>query len=417
VVFVPGGSADAAREGAGEEMSSRPGVAIVGAGPAGLVVAHLLQRAAIPFVVFERQPLAGLARHPKAGLVEYRTAQLLAREGVAGSIVEFTTENHRSEFRTPEESVLLEYAALTGGRPHYIYPQHELVQRLCGALTAAGGEVRFGHAVRVVTQDSSGVLLSVEGPDGESSQVRYEAAVGCDGSGSLASAAMTEVQVNEQLLPARFLVMVAAAPPLQQHTIYATHPRGFAGQMRRGPAQTRYYLEIPGTDTAADWAEQRVREELADRLGIGKPLDAPLGEMGILDLRVRVTEPMQQGLIFLAGDAAHLITPAGGKGMNLAIQDGIELAHGLIERFGPRRDGARLSAYSRTRLPSIWRTEAFSSWFLHVLLTSLRDGREPSAAVPGGFSRGLRHGWIGALQNDPLFARWFAHAYAGVDPG
>ena len=124
---------------------------------------------------------------------------------------------------------------------------------------------------------------------------------------------------------------------------------------------------------------------------------------------------MQQGLLFLAGDAAHLITPAGGKGMNLAIQDGIELAHGLIERFGPRQDDTRLSAYSRTRLPSIWQTEAFSNWFLHVLLTSLRDGKEPSGAVPGGFSHGLRHGWIAALQNDPLFARWFAHAYAGVD--
>src|SRR5260370_16548598 len=112
-------------------MSGRPGVAIVGAGPAGLGVAHLLQREAIPFVVFERQALAELARRPKAGLVEYRTVQLLAREGIAGRIVPFTTENHRCEFRTPDESVLLEYAALTGGRPHYIYPPHQPVQRLC----------------------------------------------------------------------------------------------------------------------------------------------------------------------------------------------------------------------------------------------------------------------------------------------
>ena len=137
-------------------MSGRPSVAIVGAGPAGLVVAHLLQREAIPFVVFERQALADLASRPKAGLVEYRTVQLLAQEGIAGSILQFTTENHRSEFRTPEESVLLEYAALTGGRPHYIYPQHELVQQLCEALTAAGGEVRFGHTVRAVTADYPG---------------------------------------------------------------------------------------------------------------------------------------------------------------------------------------------------------------------------------------------------------------------
>ncbi len=396
-------------------MPGRPGVAIVGAGPAGLVIAHLLQREGIPFVVFERQAPADLGR-PKAGLVEYRTVQQLAREGIAGPVVQFTAENHRSEFRTPDESVLVEYAALTGGRPHYIYPQHELVQRLCAALTSAGGEVRFGHAVRAVTQDSGGAVLSVQGPDGAPSRERFEAAVGCDGSSSLVSAAMTGARINEQLLPGRFLVLVAAAAPLEQHTIYAAHPRGFAGQMRRGPAQTRYYLEIPGTESAADWPEQRVREELAARLGIGRPLAAPLGEFGLLDLRVRVIEPMQQGQLFLAGDAAHLITPAGGKGMNLAIQDGIELAHGLIERFGPNRDGTRLSAYSRTRLPAIWQTEAFSSWFLHVLLTSLRDGKEPPAAAPGGFSGGLRHGWITALQNDPLFARWFAHAYAGVDP-
>ena len=195
-----------------------------------MVVAHLLQREAIPFVVFERQTLAGLARRPKAGLVEYRTVQLLAREGIAGSILQFTTENHRSEFRTSDESVLLEYAALTSGRPHYIYPQHELVQRLCEALTAAGGEIRFGHAVRAVTQDSSGVVLSVEGPDGELSQVRCEAAVGCDGSGSLVSAAMTEAQVNEQLLPGRFLVMVAAAPPWRGTPSTPRTPAGSPGR-------------------------------------------------------------------------------------------------------------------------------------------------------------------------------------------
>ena len=107
-------------------ITDRPGVAIVGAGPAGLVIAHLLQREAIPFVVFERQALAELARRPKAGLVEYRTVRGLTHEDIAGRVVRFTTENHRCEFRTPDESVLLEYAALTGGRPHYIYPQHEL---------------------------------------------------------------------------------------------------------------------------------------------------------------------------------------------------------------------------------------------------------------------------------------------------
>jgi 2-polyprenyl-6-methoxyphenol hydroxylase and related FAD-dependent oxidoreductases len=170
--------------------------------------------------------------------------------------------------------VLLEYAALTSGRPHYIYPQHELVQRLCEALTAAGGEIRFGHAVRAVTQDSSGVVLSVEGPDGELSQVRCEAAVGCDGSGSLVSAAMTKAQVNEQLLPGRFVVIVAAAPPLERHTIYAAHPRGFVRADAPRPGSDALLPGDPGTDIAADWPEQRVRNELAARLGIGRPLSA-----------------------------------------------------------------------------------------------------------------------------------------------
>jgi p-hydroxybenzoate 3-monooxygenase len=213
-------------------------------------------------------------------------------------------------------------------------------------------------------------------------------------------------------------VILGAAPPLESHTVYAAHPRGFAGQMRRGPDQTRYMLEIPGTDTAANWPEHRVRGELATRLGVGDRLDGvPLGEFGLLDMRMRMIEPMQQDRLFLAGDAAHLITPAGGKGMNLAIQDAVELAHGFIEFFGPGNDHRRLSAYSRTRLPHIWRTQAFSNWHLHLILTSLQDGQEPPAAVPGGFARGLRQGWISALQNDPPFARWFAHAYAGVDAG
>lgn len=187
--------------------------------------------------------------------------------------------------------------------------------------------------------------------------------------------------------------------------------------MRRGPDQTRYMLEIPATDTTADWPEQRARHELAARLGAGERLeDVSLGEFSLLNLRIRMIEPMQQDRLFLAGDAARLITPAGRKGMNLAIQDGAELAHGLIERFGPKQDDRRLSAYSQTRLPHIWQTQAFSNWHLHLIFTSLHDGQGPDPATPGGFAHGLRQGWITTLQNDPLFARWSAHAYAGVDP-
>jgi p-hydroxybenzoate 3-monooxygenase len=341
--------------------------------------------------------------------------QLLKREGIAGPILEFGNENHRCEFRTPNGSAVLDYGKLTGGRPHYVYPQHQLVQRLCDTLLDAGGDVRFGHTVGEVHQEPGEVALSVTGPDGRS-VIRCEIAVGCEGAQSAVAAAMDQTRTTGQLLSARWLAAIGAAPPIADHTIYAAHPNGFAGHMRRGSNQTRYYLEVPLTDTVDDWPEHRVRDELSARLGAGEGLrDIPFGDITLLDLRMRVTEPMQQGRLLLAGDAAHLITPAGAKGMNLAIQDAVELAHGLMERFGAPKDGARLSAYSPRRLPAIWRAQAFSSWFLRIILTSLQDGSEPAA--PGGFGHGLREGWVTSLQTEPLLARWFAHAYAGVDPG
>jgi p-hydroxybenzoate 3-monooxygenase len=137
-------------------------------------------------------------------------------------------------------------------------------------------------------------------------------------------------------------------------------------------------------------------------------------EPSLVDLRMKMTSPMQDDQVFVAGDAAHVITPAGGKGMNLAIQDAVELAQGLIERFGPRADGDRLVHYSDTRLPAIWRTQAFSRWMLRLILA----GSDDAAAGDQGatFGAGLRQGWVSALQHDPILARWFAHAYAGVDP-
>ena len=220
-------------------MPDGRGIAIVGAGPAGLVLAHLLHRAGVPFVVFERKPRAELCRLPKAGLIEYRTVRLLEREGIAPSILDFSVENHRCEFRTPAESVVVEYAALTGGRPHYIYPQHQLVQRLCDTLTESDGQVRFGHTVEAVRQHADGVVLAVDGSGGDRSEVACQVAGGCEGSTSPVAAAITGTRVSEQSLPVRFLVILGAAPPLVSHTVYAAHPRGFAGQMRRGDERHR----------------------------------------------------------------------------------------------------------------------------------------------------------------------------------
>jgi p-hydroxybenzoate 3-monooxygenase len=201
-------------------------------------LAHLLGQASIPFVVVERQDDASLGRHPKAGLIEYRTVQQLGQAGIAGSVLDFIVRNHQCEFRTPAGSAMLDYGALTGGRSHYLYPQHQLVRRLADHLVAGGGQVRFGHTVQRVSAGPAGAVVTVTGPGGRHSEIGCEVVVGCDGARSTVAAAMPGLRVAARALPVRWLSVVAQAPPLAGHTIYGSHPRGFAGQMRRGPGQT-----------------------------------------------------------------------------------------------------------------------------------------------------------------------------------
>ena len=390
-------------------------VAIVGAGPAGLVIAHLLHRQGIPFVVIERRQRSDMVGIAKAGSIDYRTVVLLKSVGIADSIVRFEATNYCCEFRTPSESVVFDYGTLTGGRPHYIYPQHELVTRLTDELVAVGGDIRFGTYVTAVTQDGDGVTVSTSDADGAPGSIHCEVLAGCDGARSAVAESLHGCQVAEQSLPVRWLAVLGETAPLETHTIYAAHPRGFAGQMRRLPTLTRFYLEVPATDAIADWPQDRIREELEVRLLVPGRLDGvSFVEPSLVDLRMKMTTPMQDRRVFVAGDAAHVITPAGGKGMNLAIHDAVELAHGLIERFGRNADGGRLERYSETRLPPIWRTQAFSRWMLRIILAGSDDVHEAGDGV--SFGAGLRQGWVSALQHDPLVARWFAYAYAGVDP-
>lgn len=379
-----------------------PEVVVVGAGPAGLVVARMLQRAGVPFVLLEQRPRAELDTYPKAGLIEFQTVELLTNVGIADVDLFFKLQNGRMEFRTPAGSAIFDYGALTGGRTNYVYPQHELVGALTDALVAEGADLRFGQAVASVRQHADRAVVTLA----DGAELAAQAVVGSDGARSVVAKAMRDVRVSEELMPAQLLAVIADAPPLVDHTIYGLHPRGFIGQMRRGGRQTRYYLEIPYDDRREDWTVERIRAELSSRLGVeGELANVSFGEPSEVGLRIRMRDTLQQGRIYLAGDAAHLITPAAGKGMNLAIQDAVALAHRLIARFGPRRNDSLLETYSTSRLPAIWRTQSFSLWYLRTLMTSLR----------GGLADGLADGWVASLRDDPRLARWFAHAYAGVD--
>lgn len=387
-----------------------PAVCIVGAGPAGLVTAHLLHQAGVSFVLLERQRADQLRARVKAGMIEHRTVELLRRHGLAGPILSGGMRVGQCEFRADGQAFLLDYAALCGGRGHYIYPQHELVADWAADLLDRGGDVRFGVTATAAEHDRDGALVrAVTGPAGEPLAIGCRAVVVCDGAGSTLAAGPPAYTAA---YPTRWLALIAAVPPPPNGTIYGLHEQGFAGQMHRSATLSRFMLEVPGGQDYRQWDHDRIWAELEHRLtAAGRPpvQRGEFAERDILDLRVRVCDPMQHGRLFLAGDAAHLITPAGGKGMNIAIQDAAELAGGLIERYrGGGRDGHRLDRYSQTRLPEVWRNQEFSNLMLRLFNAGTANG-------DSGFSYGLRRARLGLVLTDPEFSRWFARSYVGVD--
>jgi p-hydroxybenzoate 3-monooxygenase len=387
-----------------------PAVCIVGAGPAGLVTAHLLHQAGVSFVLLERQRADQLRARVKAGMIEHRTVELLRRHGLAGPILSGGMRVGQCEFRADGQAFLLDYAALCGGRGHFIYPQHELVADWAADLLDRGGDVRFGVTATAAEQDGHGaVVRAVAGPAGEPLAIGCQAVVVCDGAGSTLAAG---APAYTAAYPTRWLALIAAVPPPPDGTIYGLHEQGFAGQMHRSATLSRFMLEVPGGQDYRQWDDDRIWAGLEHRLtAAGRPpvQRGEFAERDILDLRVRVCDPMQHGRLFLAGDAAHLITPAGGKGMNIAIQDAAELAGGLIERYGgDGGDGRRLDRYSLTRLPGVWRNQEFSNLMLRLFNAGTADG-------DSGFSYGLRRARLGLVLTDPEFSRWFARSYVGLD--
>ncbi|WP_234313739.1 4-hydroxybenzoate 3-monooxygenase [Streptomyces sp. NBRC 109706] len=392
----------------------RTQVGIVGAGPAGLALANVLAGAGVDCLVVERGSRERVEARQRAGLLEHRTVRWLREQGLADGLLAGATRHGWCDFRCLGHTVRVDYGACSGGREHWVYPQQRLVSDLIGTLEKAGCPPLFSHTVRAVTDIASRrPRLKCEGMEIECDYV-----VGCDGFRGVSRAALpaTGHRVHNRRYPYDWLTVLAEVDRPAEGVVYAVHRDGFAGMMPRGRNVSRFYLQCPPGDSPAAWPASRIVRELRGRLtdGSAEPLPTigALPEVRMLRMHSSLTEPLRHGRLLLAGDAAHVLTPSGAKGMNLAIADAAHLATALVNRVR-HGDGRALAAYSAERLADARRVLGFSEWLLRLLhLPAGPDAGSPRAeltdrlatirrlAEPGPESAAFAHRYVGSGAED-----------------
>lgn len=349
----------------------RTQVAIIGAGPAGLMLAHLLHQHGIESVVLEHRDRAYVEQRVRAGVLEQGTVDLLQAIGVGARLQREGLVHHGIYLQFAGERHRINMHELTGGRAITVYGQQEVVKDLIAARLAQGAPIMFE------AED-----VSLHALDGERPRVRFQHqgaqhellcdyVAGCDGFHGVSRTAIPSgaIQIHQRSYPFAWLGILASAPVSLDELIYAYHERGFALHSMRSPTICRLYLQCPTDDRIERWSDDRIWSELHARLEMhdGWTLnEGPIVEKAILQFRSFVTEPMQYGRLFLAGDAAHTVPPTGAKGMNLAIADVKVLAEALRAQYIERR-GDELAAYSAKCLRRVWRAEHFSWWMTSML--------------------------------------------------
>lgn len=349
----------------------RTQVGIVGAGPAGLLLAHLLHGEGVESVVIETQSRKHLEERVRAGVLEQGTVDLLNAAGVGERMRREGLVHRGIELRFAGRGHRIDLYELTGGRAITVYGQHEVVKDLIQARMAYGGPLVF-------EVDS----IRIEGFHGDSPRIRFSSAgeeceiacdyiAGCDGFHGICrpSIAPGILHTYEKTYPFGWLGILAEAKPASDELIYAHHERGFALLSMRSPQVSRLYLQCRPDEDLTEWPEQRIWDELQRRFETAEGFrinQGPIFQTGVTAMRSFVAEPMQCGRLFLAGDAAHIVPPTGAKGLNLAVLDVRILAHALTSRY---RSGSErlLGRYSEVCLRRVWRAQHFSWWMTSLL--------------------------------------------------
>jgi p-hydroxybenzoate 3-monooxygenase len=342
-------------------------VAIIGGGPAGLLLSQLLHNEGIDNIVLERRDRAYVEGRIRAGVLEQITVDLLERAGVAARMRRVGLPHDGFSIAVDGEQFRIDMRELTGGSSVMVYGQTEITKDLIEANIARRGALEWG-AEQVALHDVAGQHPRVTYiKDGRQLEVQCDFVAGCDGYHGVSRSCMPDnvARPFARSYPFGWLGILADVPPCGHELIYSNHERGFALASMRSATRSRYYLQCPINERLEDWSDDRIWDELAVRLG---PLAAatmargPAIEKSIAPLRSFVVEPMRHGRLFLAGDAAHIVPPTGAKGLNLAASDVHYLSNALVD-FYSRNDPAGLDSYSQRALARVWKAERFSWWF------------------------------------------------------
>jgi len=385
-------------------------VAIIGAGPSGLLLGQLLHKAGVDAIVIERQSPDYVLGRIRAGILEQITVDLLHEAGVGERVHSEGTVHHSIELVFANTRHPIDVTGLTQGKVVTAYGQTEVTRDLMDARQAAGLPSVY-EAANVQLHDFEGdrPRVSYE-KDGKSHVIECDFIAGCDGFHGICRASVPPgaIREYEKVYPFGWLGVLADVPPVSPHAVvYANSDRGFALCSMRSLTRSRYYVQCPMDDKVSNWSDERFWDELRRRLDpdmAERMVTGPSIEKSIAPLRSFVAEPMRFGRLFLAGDAAHIVPPTGAKGLNLAASDVKYLSSALTEHY-LEKSNAGIDHYSQRALARVWRAARFSWW-----LTSLMH-RFPDTA---GFGQKVQEAELDYLVHSESMSRSLAENYVGL---
>jgi p-hydroxybenzoate 3-monooxygenase len=387
----------------------RTQIAIVGAGPAGMFLAHMLRAEGIDAVVIERRDRSYVEGRVRAGVLEQITVDVMRRLGIAERLNMLGLTHGGTNLLLDGRLIHIDMAALTGGSSVTVYGQQEVMKDLFDAARERGVEIIWNASkVALHNIDTEQPFVTWSGLQGDT-RIDCDFIVGCDGyHGVSRSAIPPHILKNfERTYPFGWLGILADVPPVDDELVYANHDRGFALASMRSPTRSRYYLQCRLDEKISDWPDERFWDELAVRLGPQLATKLTRGcsiEKAIAPLRSFVAEPMRWGRLFLAGDAAHIVPPTGAKGMNLAVSDVIMLSEAFTD-FYRKNSIHGIDSYSSRALSRVWKAERFSWWF--TSLTHRFPGMD-------GFDRRIQVAEMDYISGSEAAQRSLAENYVGL---